>query len=286
MKRKSGIIFYFLFFVFYFNAGVVLAEENSQPQQAPSLRRQAIEYASKGEFSQAKTKFQQAAEEDKSDNTSRSSLALLDDLGKNKIKNDYAIEFFKAFNNLNNGKTEEAISGFQNAISLEPSYVITYNVLGMVYASSGGLDGAVNNFQNAISLDPGYALAYFNLGSIYQAQDKLEKAIEFYAKAIQLNHKLPECYLNLGIIYASLNRYPEAIASYKKAIELEPQNPAAYYNMWLAYFMSGEYLNSRQNLLKAKELFSQQGNSEGVSNVEKYMSKFTALEQKWQESSK
>jgi len=61
-----------------------------------------------------------------------------------------------------------------------------YNNLGKVYAHEGKMDQALARFRQAIDLDPNFAAAYKNLGLALASQGKKEKAEEMLKKAMEL----------------------------------------------------------------------------------------------------
>ena len=62
------------------------------------------------------------------------------------------------------GRTNEAIIEYEQAIRLYPDYLPTYNRLGPLLKSTGHFDDAVALFEKAVQLYPAYAGAHVNLG--------------------------------------------------------------------------------------------------------------------------
>lgn len=100
------------------------------------------------------------------------------------------------------GSYEDALKWYEQAISLDPQYVICYDNMGYAYYLIGvkalensDLDSAQNafneaetGFSKAIELDESYADAYFNIGQLYQiAYDNTELAIEYFSRYVELS---------------------------------------------------------------------------------------------------
>jgi len=256
----------------------------SLAQAANSVYRQGIEYASGGRFQEAADWFKDNLKNNKSDATSKSSLAVIKDLDGGKITQEYAESFFTGLNFLQNSKITEGLKELQKAIAANPGYPRPYNVVGMVYASQGDNAKAVTYFQQAIEIDPQYSQACFNLAALYQSLAEPLDALKYYEKAISLEPEFSEAAINLAAIYASLGKYPEAIKYYQKAIELDRDNPEVYYNLGLVYFMSDQLVKFKDNLIKAQALYQEKNDTLGLEKVAEYMKKIKDIENKYRQA--
>ncbi|MDO8488631.1 MAG: tetratricopeptide repeat protein [Candidatus Omnitrophota bacterium] len=84
------------------------------------------------------------------------------------------------------GNLAEAMSLYQKAITIDPSYTVAYNDLGVVYEAMGELARAEESYLKAIKIDPGYSSAYTNLALLYENQRNLEKAEFYWDKRAQI----------------------------------------------------------------------------------------------------
>ncbi|MDD5115892.1 MAG: tetratricopeptide repeat protein [Candidatus Omnitrophica bacterium] len=261
----------------------MLASEASAQDNHPAYR-EGITYASEGKFREAAAWFRNNLKEYKTDSTSSSSLAVINDLNEKKITEEYAVSFFKGLDLLQNGEIDMGLAELEKTAGSNPSYARPYNVIGVVYASLGNEPEAIGYFRKAIEIDPRYGQACFNLAALYQSSNRLEDALEYYEKAISLEPDLPEASVNMAGIYASLGKYPEAIKYYRMAIELDRDNPDLYYRLSLVYFMSEQLMKFRENLLKAQKLYRNKGDNEGLKKVAEYMDKITDIENKFRKA--
>ena len=177
------------------------------------------------------------------------------------IENRYQLDpnYASAYNNLGNalsdqGKLEEAIASYQQAIQLNPDSASAYYNLGVTLRRQGKLEEAIANYQQAIELDPNDADAYIGLGNALKEQGKLEEAIASYQQAIQLNPNDASAYYNLGNALSDQGKFEEAIASYQQAIELNPNDADAYYNLGIALSDQGKLEEAIASYEKAIEL--------------------------------
>ena len=128
------------------------------------------------------------------------------------------------------GKVQEAIASYRNALSLQPNMPDLHFNLGIALTNTGELDAAATSYRKALALNPKFFEAYGNLGTLLQKQGKLEEAIASYRKALSIN---PDArgYFNLATALRDQGRLDDAINSYQKAIELFPNYVDAYNNL-------------------------------------------------------
>lgn len=85
-----------------------------------------------------------------------------------------------------NGDFDSALSFYQKAIELDPSFAIAYNDAGVIFEAKGQIDRAEGSYLRAISIDPTYLSTYSNLALLYESKRDLEKAAEFWKKRAEL----------------------------------------------------------------------------------------------------
>nr|AIA19758.1 hypothetical protein [Neoporphyra perforata]AIA20176.1 hypothetical protein [Neoporphyra perforata] len=64
-----------------------------------------------------------------------------------------------------------------------------YNMLGFVYAEAKELNIAINLYQQALKIDPNYVIALNNLAKSYEDANDLKKAAAIYDKVLNLDLK-------------------------------------------------------------------------------------------------
>ena len=144
-------------------------------------------------------------------------------------------DFAEAHSNLGNalrdqGKIAEAILAYRRAIGLKPDYAEAHSNLGNALRDEGELDEAIVAYRRAIGLKPDYAVAHSNLGNALRAQGKLDAAIASHSQAIGLKSDYAEAHYNLGSALQDRGRLEDARQAYLKALALDPSNIAFYVN--------------------------------------------------------
>ncbi|MFA6500127.1 MAG: tetratricopeptide repeat protein [Desulfurivibrionaceae bacterium] len=89
-----------------------------------------------------------------------------------------------------NGKPQEAVASYQQALALKPDYAKAYINLGVVYQEEGLLEEAAVNYRRALAIKSDYVAAHFNLGALHMSLGQTEDALRSFRKAITLKPDL------------------------------------------------------------------------------------------------
>jgi hypothetical protein len=101
-----------------------------------------------------------------------------------------------------------------------------YN-LGNVRLREGRVDEAIAEYRQAIAIDPTLAPAYYNLGNALARKGDPEGAIAAFSRAVAIQPRLVGAHVNWGAALAALGRRAAAIEQYRAALEIDPSNAAA-----------------------------------------------------------
>lgn len=126
---------------------------------------------------------------------------------------------------LEDGKYEEALSTFDEALSINPSYSPTHIGKAITLMQVERFDEARMHFDKAIELDEKSGLAYANRGILNDRTGRYENAARDYRKAIELNPKLAK---GPGLVWRFLHKVderPPTIADRADYIEEELKKP-------------------------------------------------------------
>jgi len=141
------------------------------------------------------------------------------------------------------------------------------------------LDGELTDINGALSilsdLNKGaiskeYA-AYLFEGSLYLMDGKYPEAVTSLEKAWEINPKDPDVNYNLGSAYFYLKEYQKSIVYLFTALKLQPEDLQAYELIAKAYYNTGQYQKAKEILLIAKKIFQNNGNQDGVAQVDKLL---------------
>jgi len=121
------------------------------------------------------------------------------------------------------GKRDESIRRYSQALAIKPSLADDHNDLANLLQAAGRLDEAIAHYQTAIALKPEEPVYYNNLGNVAVERGLLEEAIGLYGKAIALRSTYAEAHYNLARAIIDFGQAEEGITHYQRALELKPQ---------------------------------------------------------------
>ena len=152
--------------------------------------------------------------------------------------------YVEAYNNLGNalrdqGKVEEAITNFQHALRLRSTHAEAHNNLGNALTDQGKIEEAITSFKNALRLKPNHAEAHNNLGNALKDKGRIDDAITCFRQALQIMPDFSAAHNNLGNALRSQWKNEEAVASYREALRLTPNNADTHNNLGVALMELG-----------------------------------------------
>jgi hypothetical protein len=112
--------------------------------------------------------------------------------------------------------------------------------LGTVLKKQGRLDEALALFCQAINNQPDYGEAYNNLGITLSKMGRMEEAIAAYQTALRCQPHAPEPQNNLGVMFQLARQLPEAITAFERAVRLNPDYAEAQTNLGMARLAKGD----------------------------------------------
>jgi len=122
---------------------------------------------------------------------------------------------------------DDAIKDYTEAISFDPNYALAYAHRGDAYVFKGQLDDAIRDLTEAVRIDPNYAWAYASRGNAYGYKGQFDDAIRDFNEAIRLNPDYVYAYAQRGLVYKIRGQRDSAIHDYETALRLDPNNTVA-----------------------------------------------------------
>jgi len=136
--------------------------------------------------------------------------------------------------NQGQGRLEEAVAHFRQALHFRPDFPEAHSNLGNVFFLKEDLDNAVAHYRHALRLKPDYLEAHNNLGLALAGKGELVEAIDHYRQALRLNSNSAETYSNLGNALLERGELEEAVQCFQHALRLKPDYVKAHYNLGVA----------------------------------------------------
>ncbi len=160
----------------------------------------------------------------------------------------------------NQGRLEEAIAHFSQALHIEPHYADAHNNLGVALAGKGRLDEAIDHYYEALRVQPDHKVAHVQLALALLRQERTEKALEHYHEALRLSPDSPMVLNNLAWILAThenpnFRDGARAVQLAEKACRLTGHENAAFLDtLAAAYAEAAQFNEALQTAQKAIEL--------------------------------
>jgi len=126
------------------------------------------------------------------------------------------------------GAFNEAIDCYRKTLQINPDFAEAHNNLGMTYGKKGLLDEAISEFNHALTINPSLVDVHYNRGTAYGKQGKLEKALSDFKKELVMHPDNANAHFNLGMVYLKQGVHDEAIAQFKRAIAIDPDLEEPY----------------------------------------------------------
>ena len=153
-------------------------------------------------------------------------------IGLQPYKREYLYELAESY--FHTADVDEAISKYQDALSLDSKYELAYNHLAYCYSWRGDHAQALIACLRYLELDPS-ANAYDSLGDAYMQGGNYAKAEEMKLKAMQMDPQMYYASRSLAFIKMRCGRYKAAAESLKPFLDLPDDAVKAQYCAALAY---------------------------------------------------
>jgi tetratricopeptide (TPR) repeat protein len=222
-------------------------------------------YFQRGYLDQAEASFRVALRDDP---TSAEALYGIGSVCLNQQRNSEAREHFaravkltatypdtvpNAWNNLGilstrEGRLDEAIGYFQEALRVSPDSMIALDNLGSAYRQTKRWSEAQQTYERALKMRPADPEANYGLGMVYAQNDDAARAEDYLQRALKLRPDYPEALNNLGILYLRTQRRDQAVASFEESIRVAPDFDQAYLNLARVYAIEGDREKARATL--------------------------------------
>jgi Tfp pilus assembly protein PilF len=153
-----------------------------------------------------------------------------------RIEPDYADAHFNLGNALTKnggpGRMDEAMQHLVEALRLRSNFAEAQEGIGIHYLLQGNAQEAISHLTEAIRLKPSLATAHNNLATAFGSQGRVDDALRELNEAIKIDPGYSDAHSNLGILLASQGRTHDAIAHLTEALRIDAGNQTA--RAWLS----------------------------------------------------
>lgn len=192
--------------------GQTAPDRQNSPQMLAEIRAKAFLARGSAELDQRNTK---AAREDFM-------------MARDAAPNDTFPHISLAGVSLAEGKADEAVAFYENALSVESTNFNALSGLIRIYASKNDLVKAHARIDQALSSYPNNASLYYLKAQVYGFERNSGQAEAALRKSLELDQNYIAAYSALGALFINTNQQERAIAEYRKILERRPDNATAY----------------------------------------------------------
>ena len=159
-----------------------------------------------------------------------------------------------AFGHLNSGDYSQAISEYELAIDLKPSFPLSYAGLGYAHHYSGDLDQAKVDFDKALDLSPESLEAHAGLGWLFLEEGNFESAEINFQKVLKIDPGNLDAHLGMGWLYLNQSKIQESKQEFEGVITVSPDLADAHFGLGSLYFVIHDYESALDSLNAAVKL--------------------------------
>ena len=125
-------------------------------------------------------------------------------------------------------KTQDAISSFENALSVDATNFDALNGLIQLYARNNELPKAHARIDQALNAYPNMASLHYLKAQAYGYEQNVQNVEAELNKALEIDSNYLPAYSALAALYIRAKQEDRAIAQYQKIISLRPENATPY----------------------------------------------------------
>ena len=154
------------------------------------------------------------------------------------------------------GKADEALEAWNEAIRQNPSYAEAWYNKGAILNEQGKLDEAFEAWDEAIRLDPNFVDWWDIKGYKLYIQGRYDEAIKAYCKTISIKVYLRMAWWGKAGAFDTEGKNDEANEAYDKVEKIQRQIAKAFYNKGIALAVQGKNDEARKSYRMAMRNFS------------------------------
>jgi Tfp pilus assembly protein PilF len=148
------------------------------------------------------------------------------------------------------GKNNEAIAHYRQALSINPDYAEAHANLGHELLGIGNYQESYTHLSMALRMKPDQPIAQGDFGTLLAAQGKFEESETHLEASLRMAPANPNLQSNLCYVLQRLGKPAEAISRCNEALRLSPDFVDARYNLATALIDNGKNAEAIAELKK------------------------------------
>jgi Flp pilus assembly protein TadD len=123
---------------------------------------------------------------------------------------------------------------FGHALEATSSNALAHFNMGSALAVEGKTEEAISHYREALRINPAYLDARYNLANALERSGRIPEAIATYNQVLRVRPGMVKAHNNLGIALAETGRLDDAIGHFREVLRLDPGNAEAIRNLGIA----------------------------------------------------
>ena len=149
------------------------------------------------------------------------------------------------------GRIDEAIAQYREALRIAPSYPEANQNLGLALFNQGKTDEAIGHYLAELARDPDHAEAHCHLGVALAVKGRYDEALSHFQAAVRARADYADAWYDMGLALEQLGRADDAIAAWTRSLALAPANADALHSLGVALAKQGAARGDRELLARA-----------------------------------
>jgi len=129
---------------------------------------------------------------------------------------------------------------FKHALMVTENNYLAHGNLGVFLFNQGKVDEAIREYLEALRINPDFYLMYFDLGVAYTKKNEAGRAIEYYEKGLRNKPDDIKALNFLGGLLAGVGRKDAAICRYNESLMIDPHQSSVYNDLGNTYMHKGD----------------------------------------------
>ena len=154
---------------------------------------------------------------------------------------------------LSRGQLDDAYGWARAAITQEPTFMSSYNTLGVIYLHHGDPALAQRVLERVLEREPANTRALSNLARVFEVEGRAAEARALGEKLAQLETTPPFHFFDLGVAAMRSGDYKAARELFMKEIDREAYYHEFHFWLALAHYGLGDMPQARKQLTLAME---------------------------------
>jgi len=169
---------------------------------------------------------------------------------------------------LQDGRVDEAIEQYAQALEINPNFAIIHHQLGSAYIRKGLSSYAQSCFEKAILLNSKLSASYVEIAKLLRNQHREKDVLPLLRRAVAVGCRDSELFAMLGHELLRVRNFDEAILYASYALDVNPAHPTAFRDRMVAMRRRGAIDTKLLKMFSARPRLADDGKTRIAQEIE------------------